>query len=521
MNACELTRFQWAIAAVIILAGTCFRGWGVIGTPLEFWADEAWWIANTVDRALSLASIRPLGFQWLSQRLISSTDLELSLRLPSLIAGIGVMACMAVAARRLVSSGWLVLVALMIVAVHPQLIVFAKEFKPYSIEAFLHVAFIAWALECLRRRSAGLGFALAPAAALPFCYNLLFLYPGLLLTLYQIRSGGRYWALTRALTRRHMLLLAVLTVLVLSVAHFTVAEALGVSDRRQFWSAKYGVFPPGQGFLRTVAWYLDATWSMITMPANPSVFGGLVAPIARCAFGLAWVAGAVALARTRPVEMLLLVGPLGFALLANLLGYWPYGAFRTNLFLIPASTLVATVGLQLLLTRQRTVAVMLVIVIVVAMAPWNPSYFHHKRITDGAAAPELTRVLVPVLRSAAMEPTVEQIVVADWHSWRPLQHYFKRGFSRVAGLGELGARVTLVRGPVDDADALVAQVLSHLDEADSRDAYIRIWLVVCKLRTMAPALDDRRLRRYVVDTVAYPTPDPDYYPIVVELATAR
>src|SRR5690606_2722857 len=114
-----------------------------------------------------------------------------------------------------------------------------------------------------------------------------------------------------------------------------------MNERKLFWGAKYGVFPLDLSVVETLVWYGRQTRLLMTQPAALHGFDPAVQCYLRHIFFAAYVLGVAALVhRRRYAELGLLVSLLAFSLLANALGYWPYGDFRTNLFLLPAALLV-------------------------------------------------------------------------------------------------------------------------------------------------------------------------------------
>jgi hypothetical protein len=79
--------FIVGVSATLIM-GILFRSWGVVDTPLDFWADEALWAYRLTNLPIKLLSIRPFGFMYLSKALSQlGPNHELLLRLPSYIGG--------------------------------------------------------------------------------------------------------------------------------------------------------------------------------------------------------------------------------------------------------------------------------------------------------------------------------------------------------------------------------------------------------------------------------------------------
>lgn len=505
-----------AALGAVLLAGVLFRSWGVVlGTPLDLWADEAWWLTLAVQHNLAQFSIRPVGYLWLVQHLARFDDPELMLRLPSCLAAVGALACTGWAARRSFTARPLVVLAVALVALHPQLVVFAKEFKPYAVEVFVHAGLMAWALHGLRVRRLGVVFVAAALAALPFCYNVLFLYPGLAAAFVAVHRPA---PLARWNRRSTVIVVVALVVAALAAVrlHGFASAALDAGARAAFWGDKYGVFPRVDGLAATAGWYLSRTWHLLCWPGASLGWHPLATALASSAVGIAAIAGAgILLARGRFAVFALLAGPTLLAAVANALGYWPYGVFRTNTFLLPGLVLLVGHGLQALpwpRVDRRMAPVLIATALAVA---WPADLGRHfgKRFADGAPAPQHTRVLDALdARLAGRTDAGVEVILADWHSWRPLRHYLGR--PRYAALD---ARVTLLRGSLDSVDDMAAELERLRARAATTGSDTRVWLVVTKLRTLRALLTHPLVERHAVDRREFETGDAEYHPVLVEL----
>ena len=162
---------------LLIATGAQFRSWGI---TLDFWGDEAWWASRLHREPITDVMFRPVGYMWLCKQLGTLVGNDLWFRLPSYLASIGTLIIIYLASGQIYKNRITCLTILFISALHPKLIVFAKEFKPYSTEIFLHCFLLYWALRCSRARVFPLAFFVACIASIPFCYNIIFLFPGLL-----------------------------------------------------------------------------------------------------------------------------------------------------------------------------------------------------------------------------------------------------------------------------------------------------------------------------------------------------
>lgn len=494
--------------ATLLLAGTLVRAWGVLVEPLDLWADEAWWATLLESRSLMDMGFRPIGYMWLCGQLQGLGRPEVMLRLPSLVAGIAALYFIYRSAELSYRGRTAVLFVLLIAAFHPKLVVFTKEFKPYSVEVFIFSALTYWALVCLRRRRASAGFLTAALVAIPFCYPVVFLYPGVALAL----AGERLAALRRlSMRQRVYFVLAALPVAI--VIHFLLFEQLGAAQSRWFWGTKYDVFPIGTGFAGGIAWYAQKSWALLTLP------GGLdgVPVVLRSWFAIAVAGGvAVLVAGKRYREIALLGAPVLVVALANLLGYWPFGSFRANLFLIPGLLLIGGHSLDWLGQRPggRLAAYAVVALVLSAILSVDQRTYAMKSATHWAPSPQLTDVLDDIDRRGAGSIDSSDVIVADWHSWRPISFYL-RDYPR------LREHATLIRGPLADAGEFERLVEVQLERAlrDSRPT--RLWVVITRLDPHAAILSSEWVRDFAVYRRDFQTRDEEYHPVLFELRPRR
>lgn len=504
--AARATRITYALAvATIFLAAILIRSWGVLYAPLDFWADEAWWATLLESRGLGDLGFRPVGYMWLCRQLMELGPPEVMLRLPSWFAGIGAVFLVYRSAKLSYRSVAAILFVTLLAAFHPKLVVFAKEFKPFSVEVFVFAGLTCWALACLRRGSASPGFIATALAALPFCYPVVFLYPALLLAF----AGEKLGVLRRLSTFERTVAVLALAALLL-FAHMRLFELLDAAQSRGFWGAKYGVFPLEEGFAGTIAWYASKTWGLLALPG---ALDALPWPLRSwSAFASLGGFGVLAAAK-RWRELALLVTPVAAVALANALGYWPYGAFRANLFLVPAGLLAGGHAVDWLADRARwrTVSWALVAVVLVAVVAVEPRTYASKSMAHWAPSPQLTAVLDDIeSRHEAEAGRWNDVILADWHSWRPIEYYLRE-------YPALGADVRLVRGPIADNPALESLLTRELEAGEP----IRLWLVVTRLEPHAAIRSSGAVERFGIYRREFPSRDPAYHPLLIELRRPR
>lgn len=499
-------RYSYIGAIVALLGiGATIRAWGVLIEPLDLWADEAWWATLLESRGLGEFGFRPIGYMWVCRQLFDLGDPEVMLRLPSYLASVGALVFIYKSAALLYRSRTAVVFVLVLAVFHPFLIVFAKEFKPYSVEVFVFSALTYWALRGLRRECAGAGLWTAAAISLPFCYPAVFMYPALALAF----AGEQLTVLGR-FARRHAVIVLLIVIPALFVVNLLLFDLLDAGTSRFFWGNKYGVFPIDVGFLGGLGWYVRKTWALMAFPGAIDAIPAYVL----FSFGVAYIGGVAALLNDRRFrELALLATPFFVAAMANLLGYWPYGSFRTNLFLLPGGLLLIGVAVDWLAAQRlwRFVGYAMLIGVLVAISSIDPATYRTKSMAHWAPAPQLTEVLDDIDRRLGETAVArEDIIVADWHSWRPISFYLRY-------YPDLRRHVRLVQGPVNDLSRLEAQIAIEVERGRREKQSARLWIVVTRLIPHGAIDSSTVVSELAVYRREFATHDPDYHPILIEL----
>lgn len=489
----------------LLAAGIGLRAWGLLFEPLDLWADEAWWATLLDTWQFGDLGIRPVGYMWLCRELLAFGSPERMLRLPSWLAGAAALVFIWKSGELSYRSRATVLFVLLLAVFHPKLIAFAKEFKPYSVDVFVFSALTFWALACLRRGRPSAGFLAAAVIAVPFCYPVVFLYPAI-----ACAFAGERLAVLRRFTPAQWMIALLAAVAVLLFLHLFLLEALQVAQNRSFWGGKYDVFPIDTSLVGGAAWYVRKTWALLCQPGALEGFHPAVASLS----GVAAVGGIAALiAARRWRELALLCGPLAAASVANLLGYWPYGAFRANLFLIPGAILQVGHGVDRLTSgsRARFATYALFIAVLLAAVAIDPRSYGTKLSTHWTAAPQLTEALDEIDRRFRESPgTRSNVILADWHAWRPAAYYLR-------DYPLLQDHVRLVRGPLADTARLEAQIEAEFARARSEGRATRLWIVITQLQPHRAIASSARVVEFSDYRREFESQDRDYHPILFEL----
>ncbi len=518
----------WMAFFSLLTFGALTRSWGVLDGALDFWADEAWWTTKLLHDPINVFSIRPSGYMLLNRWISSlSENYELTLRLPSLLAGVGATLMISASALLILRNKWVLLLIAWLAVLSPTLIVFSKEFKPYSVEVFIHAGLTFWALYCLRSGRSRKVFWLAVLVSILICYNVVFLLPAFALALIPAFAARWRHVATWVRGRMHPViisLISALPVIIFLSLNDTLAGLTGAAKREIFWGEKYDVFAINMGPLEVLRWYAWKTWNILTAAVTLNGVSSVPQSIIRAFFFTAYITGVCSLLRTRQTRILaLLVGPLLTVGLVNSLGYWPYGSFRTNWFLVPATLLVAGIGLDSAMgsfgVRGRLVLMSSIILVVIASLPSDLTFFRTKSIEYGAGAPQLTRVLKVIQERYEMDSQfVENIIMTDWHSWRPLEYYMKVSPKGRKEYREIAANVELVRGPLNSVGSLSKQIEQVHNQVDCKSLGTRrVWIVVTKLSEFSQIRFNPLVRKYSVYEHEFEGYDPEYHPLLIEL----
>lgn len=341
------TDLVWAATAILLVLGLALRARGYLWKTIPFWQDESSWAIRLMKWRLFADTIRPPGFMAVSKGLaVTFSPSETVLRaLPWLGGACALLTAPAVAKRLFTSSGARLLFVA-VIALHPGAIDLAKEFKPYSVSMALHLGCLLLGLRYMSSGKAGdlaasLGLLLVAAL---FSHDALFAYPGLF--------GLLLFEAWRARRRRHALAIGL-------VALATVALLLGLYGRiwsraasdggatSDYWGRKYDVFyvPADAMDTSRLGWTSSKLGELAALPGmrreswrGKNVSASSLADLKQLDVDVWQTLGLLGCAmlcyRRRWRELLLLVMPLGVLLCFNRLGYWPLGAFRTNLFLL-------------------------------------------------------------------------------------------------------------------------------------------------------------------------------------------
>jgi hypothetical protein len=397
------------VMASVLAVGLALRARGYLFDRHAFWMDEATWAMLLLKSPLEELLIRPPGFMAVAKVLTSTLGVyDAFFRAQAWLAGLGSLCLAPVLARQLFRRPAPRLLFVAVIALHPAAIDLSKEFKPYSVSLFLHMALLSLALryrdtERLRDLAATLVFA---ALGLLWSQDLVMAYPGLFLVLGWDALRRHPWRLAGIVATAGL-------IVGLLVLQYVFIWSKISPNESAFWGRKYDVFYTHHNPESRLAWWFQTAADTAAFPGfrRTSWDATWLSPVRvealRRIDTAVWfvlhLAGVISLLIGRRWrEAVLLLTPFVTLTLLNALGFWPAGAFRTNLFLVVYTAAVASNSLDgesLRVIRWQAVVPSLVLVVlpfVLLDRSWNARKTVDSNDTDlPAVLRQLTKVEPP------------------------------------------------------------------------------------------------------------------------------
>jgi 4-amino-4-deoxy-L-arabinose transferase-like glycosyltransferase len=350
----------WLGMVACVLVGVWLRTRGALYAVIPLWLDEASWANSIMKNDLIDPSIRPIGFMALSKALVTVFGgSEVTLRFLPWLCGVSATILSVPLARQLFRAPAARLLLVASISLHPGAIDLCKEFKPYSVTLFLHLscllgALLYWELGTRRYLWATV---LTGLIGILFAQDLVFAFPGLYLAL-----GIRAWQARRT---SHVVVLAVgavMTIALVFAQYWLIWRHINrysFDNEANYWGRKYDVFYVAQeGGASNLGWTVRKWLDLAAFPGMRRDLWAARGPLSASAveflrhidYGV-WVLlhvialGVIAVGR-RLREALLLLLPLVLLCIFNLLRFWPFGVFRTNLFALVYTASLAALALD-------------------------------------------------------------------------------------------------------------------------------------------------------------------------------
>lgn len=427
-----IIRQRLYLVAVIgtIGLGILFRTQGYFTNIISLWLDEAIWAIKLATGRWIDDPIRPPGYMTLTAVITRIYNCEATIRILSYLPGLAVPLLMFAIGRKVFSSKLTTLLAVFLACFHPALIDFTKEFKPYSLELFLHGAIILCTLKYIDGKQK-MGFttlAILTVASIPFATSIIFLLPAVFLTVS-----------TKALVRHNfkkvvgVLVWTVVALAEIIVIYYFYWSDISFDNNSSFWGNKYNVFYTGSSTLEYIAWDLLKLRDLVMLTCSGvSFWSGPtgVESFLRSVFFIFFVVGIWAMFKKRKQYLVyIFVSPFIVLLAFNFARIWPFGPFRANLFMFVYCVFVALYGADFVTSCSsrwlKTLAVMFLSFTMLWRAPFDVDYYTIKHANDGAQHSSMRAALdVIYTEDARLTRRISaRIIVVDEYSLAPLRYY--------------------------------------------------------------------------------------------------
>jgi hypothetical protein len=219
------------------------------------------------------------------------------------------------------------------------------------------------------------------------------------------------------------------------------------APRTDYWGNKYDIFFVGEGLTARLWWLGEKTYELFSFPGHLKVFwfeASYPNPyLAALQVGMC-LGGLVAIAVCRKwLYALLWVSPWLVTIALNFIGKWPYGVFRTNLFLLAYSLPLGLIGLHALQQwlagrfhrplagrlRGSHIVPTFCVLLALLCLPFRISYFSIKPV-ETLAATQSTRRAMEIIadverhgRSPFGERTGRDLLLMDSHAYANYRFY--------------------------------------------------------------------------------------------------
>lgn len=370
-------------------------GWSQPG----LWYDEILWFDRFLDGFTR--GIRAPGYTFFHYHYFLSLNglQEYKIRIVSIVSGLAVVPLFALLTHKLFANVKLTVIGTLLVSVNIAAVSFTHEFKPYSMELFLHTAWLLCIVGFTNKRVATLTSTLILLAGLTLSYGLIPLIA------FQIVYVGYLW------WKKRIKLVDVILCYALCGAYLFYFLGLygkmkGASTKQ--WGKKYGVFfDPrlhGAGLWAYLSWFFAKVSTYVSYPFN--LFRELPFSDRAAGFrkgygyieagwlGVLFLGATVAkVIRTRfDDERLIPVYLLAGYTLAGLLRIYPLGFFRANLFILVYATLSVLFLLEGMLKKLTPQAGSIALCILLlptlfftAIGPIGSKFFYNLNWSDALA----------------------------------------------------------------------------------------------------------------------------------------
>lgn len=338
----------WVIPALIFAAGAFLRFRSLQRSDID--VDEAWRALLVSGHSGHITSpiVPPMTFALPRAAVFVLGNTETALRLPGFLLSLGSLLLIFLITRRIAGRTAAVL-ALFLLAFHPEFIQYDSTFKQYCYEVFFVLALIGAAERVLNRGRPGdkLAFAAVAIGGIFFATPLIHLYPAVFVVL--------AWNEWRGSKKFPVFAVAVAAVtLAVSVADYLIF--LRVKDPAgltAFWQEGFVSGGPAASALSRLAGMTLEIFYRHVYHYDGLLHKTLLEPIGALFALIALVGCVLHVRRGKPRFAAYTLAPLLILGAYSFFALWPFGANRVNLFFFPLLMTAFAVGAAFLWERLR------------------------------------------------------------------------------------------------------------------------------------------------------------------------
>lgn len=340
---------------------------------------------------------RPLGHLLLAELTGNIYNNELVLRLPSILASLGTVAVCTALIWSLTKDRWATLLIAYITAVNPVLAGYAKEFKPYSTEAFFFPAILLathrFFQEPTRRRSYILGITVMLGIALG--YPTIFMAIGVGIALLPRMLAGDRRAVWPAFT------LVVISGVGFLLQYYFFARHTSLSHFPQMDR----FLPPSDDLLQALVWPFLTLYKMLSRALFlvPPLSTRPLSHVLFLAFAVGLGLGLKKLFTENRAVFSVFVTPFFIAIVLTMFRKWLAGSSRTNTWAVAGVLSLSVYGWATALPRGRWTRSLALLALMVLATPWSLSSLTRRQEPLGSPS-EQWREIADAIPKEALRP---------------------------------------------------------------------------------------------------------------------
>jgi hypothetical protein len=422
----------------IVALGLLLRARGYLfpGPGNAFWLDEASWAISLIDDPLKDLLIRPIGFMGITKVLVKIFGArEATFRLLAWLGGLITVLLLPALAKRLFRSAASRLLFVAVIVLAPSAIDLSKEFKPYALGIAVHAGmmFLALKYQELGTQRALLVVCGLIGVSVFFTQDAIFAYPGLFLFL-------GLEALQKK-QMRHLAVLGITALLTLAVVggmYVFIWSRLDQKEQAGYWGKKYDVFFVRKNNpLGKTDWFAKRYVGLAESPGERRVYWGdrvsekpklELTATDELVWAVLHFAGLTLLVRGRRLrEGLLFFMPIAVMATFGLLGYWPFGAFRTNLFSLLYVTAIAGVAIDREAQKNHFADLAPAFALVLLPLFVFEEKWHQRKeaidVTHSSSMVQAMRTLISLQGGGEPYPGPTELVIVDHYSCDTMKFY--------------------------------------------------------------------------------------------------